>query len=62
MSILTIPAVLGPIIGPLIGGFIVEAASWRWIFFLSAPVGLVGVSPRFWSFPICAGSPRVLST
>jgi EmrB/QacA subfamily drug resistance transporter len=43
MSILTVPAVLGPILGPLIGGVIVEAASWRWIFFLSAPVGLVGL-------------------
>jgi EmrB/QacA subfamily drug resistance transporter len=43
MSILTVPAVLGPILGPLIGGAIVEAASWRWIFFLSAPVGLAGL-------------------
>jgi len=43
MSLLTVPAVLGPILGPLIGGVIVEAASWRWIFFLSAPVGLAGL-------------------
>ncbi len=43
MSILTVPAVLGPILGPLIGGVIVEAASWRWIFLLSAPVGLIGL-------------------
>jgi EmrB/QacA subfamily drug resistance transporter len=43
MSILTVPAVLGPIVGPPLGGLIVQAASWRWIFFLSAPVGLLGV-------------------
>jgi EmrB/QacA subfamily drug resistance transporter len=43
MSVLTVPAVLGPIIGPPLGGLIVQAASWRWIFLLSAPVGLIGV-------------------
>lgn len=43
MSVLTVPAVLGPILGPPLGGLIVQAASWRWIFFLSAPVGLLGV-------------------
>ncbi|WP_454715815.1 MFS transporter [Caulobacter segnis] len=57
MSILTIPAVLGPIIGPLIGGFIVEAASWRWIFFLSAPVGLVGVVAAVLVIPDLRGEP-----
>lgn len=43
MSILTVPAVLGPILGPLVGGVIVETASWRWIFLLSAPIGLAGL-------------------
>jgi len=43
MSMLTVPAVLGPIIGPPLGGLIVQAASWRWIFLLSAPIGVAGV-------------------
>lgn len=57
MSILTVPAVLGPIIGPLIGGLIVEAASWRWIFFLSAPVGLAGVIAAILILPDLRGEP-----
>jgi EmrB/QacA subfamily drug resistance transporter len=57
MSILTVPAVLGPIIGPLIGGLIVEAASWRWIFFLSAPVGLVGLIAAVLVIPDLRGEP-----
>lgn len=51
MSILTVPAVLGPIVGPPLGGLIVQAASWRWIFFLSAPVGLLGVAASLLFLP-----------
>ncbi len=43
MSYLTMPALLGPILGPPIGGFIVTFSSWRWIFFINVPMGLLGV-------------------
>jgi EmrB/QacA subfamily drug resistance transporter len=43
MSYLTMPALLGPILGPPIGGFIVTFSSWRWIFFINLPMGLLGV-------------------
>src|SRR3954471_22169571 len=43
MSYLTVPALLGPILGPPIGGFIVTYASWRWIFFLNVPIGILGL-------------------
>ncbi len=43
MSWLTTPAILGPIIGPPLGGFITTYASWRWIFFLNIPVCLAGI-------------------
>lgn len=43
MSYLTVPALLGPILGPPIGGFIVTFMSWRWIFFINVPMGLLGV-------------------
>ncbi len=40
---LTIPALMGPVIGPPLGGFITTYISWRWIFWINIPVGLVGV-------------------
>lgn len=43
MSLLTIPAVLGPVVGPPVGGFIVTYSTWRWIFFINVPVGLIGM-------------------
>ena len=43
MSVLTMPALLGPVIGPPIGGFIVTYASWRWIFFFNLPIAAVGL-------------------
>src|SRR5258708_7597131 len=43
MSYLTTPAILGPVIGPPLGGFITTYWSWRWIFFLNVPVCLLGV-------------------
>ena len=43
MSVLTMPALLGPVIGPPIGGFIITYGSWRWIFFLNLPIAVLGV-------------------
>src|SRR3954468_262833 len=43
MNYVTIPAVLGPVIGPSVGGFIVTYFSWPWIFFLNLPIGLLGL-------------------
>src|SRR6266436_4192933 len=43
MSYLTVPALLGPVLGPPVGGFIVTYASRRWIFFLNVPIGLLGL-------------------
>ena len=43
MSWLTMPAMLGPVVGPPLGGFIVTHTSWRWIFDLNVPIGVLGV-------------------
>ncbi len=43
MSFVSVPALIGPILGPPLGGLIVTYASWRWIFFLNIPIGVVGV-------------------
>src|ERR1700712_106661 len=38
-----IPAVVGPILGPPVGGFIVTYLNWRWIFYINLPIGLLGI-------------------
>ncbi|HWM62276.1 MAG TPA: MFS transporter [Rhizomicrobium sp.] len=38
-----IPAVIGPILGPPVGGFIVTYLNWRWIFYINVPIGILGV-------------------
>ena len=43
MSVVTMPALLGPVVGPVLGGAIVTFVSWRYIFFLNLPIALAGV-------------------
>lgn len=44
MAWLSVPALIGPLLGPPIGGLIVTHVSWRWIFSLNIPVGLIGLT------------------
>jgi len=44
MSVIGVPMLLGPILGPVIGGAIVGSASWRWIFLINLPVGIVALA------------------
>jgi EmrB/QacA subfamily drug resistance transporter len=44
MSYVTIPGLIGPMIGPLVGGFITTYASWRWIFLINVPIGIAGMA------------------
>ncbi|MBB2791645.1 UNVERIFIED_ORG: EmrB/QacA subfamily drug resistance transporter [Rhizobium pisi] len=43
MSWLLVPALIGPIVGPPLGGFIVTYLDWRWIFYINVPVGIIGM-------------------
>src|SRR6476661_6580050 len=43
MAWVTMPALVGPIIGPPVGGFITTYASWHWIFIINVPIGLIGI-------------------
>jgi EmrB/QacA subfamily drug resistance transporter len=40
---LTVPALMGPVIGPPLGGFISTVFDWRWIFWINIPIGLLGI-------------------
>src|SRR5690606_36015738 len=40
MAFLGIPIVVGPVVGPPLGGFIVQYFTWNWIFFVNIPIGL----------------------
>ncbi|RTL46713.1 MAG: DHA2 family efflux MFS transporter permease subunit [Burkholderiales bacterium] len=42
MSFVAIPGLVGPLIGPTLGGWLVQAASWHWIFLINLPVGVLG--------------------
>jgi EmrB/QacA subfamily drug resistance transporter len=44
MSWLLMPALIGPILGPPLGGWIVTYLDWRWIFWLNVPIGAIGIA------------------
>ncbi|HEY7618502.1 MAG TPA: DHA2 family efflux MFS transporter permease subunit [Solirubrobacteraceae bacterium] len=43
MSVVAVPALLGPVLGPVIGGLLIDAISWRWIFYVNVPIGVVAL-------------------
>ena len=48
MNWMTIPAMVGPTIGPIVGGFLTTYLSWRAIFYLNLPIGITGVVLALW--------------
>ncbi|MEB3045449.1 MFS transporter [Rhizobium mulingense] len=44
MSWLLVPALIGPIVGPPLGGFFVTYLDWRWIFYINVPIGIIGMT------------------
>jgi EmrB/QacA subfamily drug resistance transporter len=43
MAWVTVPALIGPVVGPPLGGFITTYASWHWIFIINVPIGVAGI-------------------
>jgi EmrB/QacA subfamily drug resistance transporter len=43
MAVIGVPTLLGPILGPVIGGLIVDSVSWRWIFYVNIPIAVVAL-------------------
>jgi EmrB/QacA subfamily drug resistance transporter len=44
MALLTMPALIGPMLGPALGGFITTYATWHWIFLINIPIGIIGIT------------------
>ncbi|OCG06956.1 MFS transporter [Gilliamella sp. wkB178] len=38
----TIPGLIGPVLGPVLGGYLVDVVSWHWVFFINLPIGILG--------------------
>ncbi len=51
MAILGVPMLLGPILGPIIGGWLIDHASWHWIFLINAPIGVGALVYAFMVLP-----------
>jgi EmrB/QacA subfamily drug resistance transporter len=47
LSFVAIPGLIGPLIGPTLGGWFVKVATWHWIFLINVPVGLAGLVAAF---------------
>lgn len=42
MNFVTMPGLVGPLIGPILGGWLVDVATWHWIFLINIPIGIIG--------------------
>jgi len=43
LNFVTIPGLIGPVLGPLLGGWLVTYATWHWIFLINIPIGILGI-------------------
>lgn len=58
MSLMGIPMLIAPILGPILGGWLVEAASWHWVFLINAPFGAAAAGLGLLLLPRASGRGR----
>ncbi|MGW4770599.1 DHA2 family efflux MFS transporter permease subunit [Nocardia sp. NPDC004278] len=51
MAVLGVPMLLGPICGPILGGWLIDSYGWKWIFLINLPVGVIALILAFVVFP-----------
>ncbi|WP_206489851.1 DHA2 family efflux MFS transporter permease subunit [Rhodococcus sp. KRD162] len=51
MAVLGVPMLIGPIAGPILGGWLIDAASWHWIFLINLPIGIIALIAAIAIFP-----------
>ena len=59
MAAVSLPAAVGPILGPVLGGLIINFSSWHWMFLINLPIGAVGIVLAIRLFPADAETRRV---
>ncbi|MCL2335670.1 MAG: DHA2 family efflux MFS transporter permease subunit [Endomicrobia bacterium] len=52
LSFIVLPALIGPLIGPTVGGLLVQYATWHWIFLINIPIGIACIAAIFFFMPI----------
>lgn len=63
MVLMSMPTVIGPALGPLLGGFVTSVASWRWIFWINLPVGVLAIAlTLLWVAEIPPAEPKPFDT
>jgi EmrB/QacA subfamily drug resistance transporter len=51
MSTIGVPSIMAPLIGPTIGGLLIDTLGWRWIFYVNVPIGIAAVVAGRWLLP-----------
>jgi EmrB/QacA subfamily drug resistance transporter len=59
MTFVTLPGLLGPLVGPSLGGWLVQYTSWHWIFLINLPIGAIGCWASFRLMPDLRGPQRI---
>jgi EmrB/QacA subfamily drug resistance transporter len=58
MSVVGVPMLLGPVVGPVLGGLLLDNFSWRWIFYVNVPVGAIGLVLAYKLLPTARAAGR----